>query len=76
MSKFELLVETPFKEETNPSYKGKTFQVRKVGTQTRFYEVDKARKKEVCLKKDTVVWLFKHRRIARTREIKQLIFNR
>lgn len=76
MSKFELLAETPFKEELNASYKGKTFQVRKVGTQTRFYEVDTAKKKEVCLTKDTVKWLFKHRRIARTNNIKKLIFNK
>lgn len=65
------MIKIQFKEGFMGMYDNVHLEIRLMGTQIRFYEVEK--KKEHNLHKDTVRWLIKNGRLSRTKLMKKAL---
>lgn len=66
--KYQVISKIPLK-----NFKDRYIEVRKFKTQIRYYEIDSETGKSWNIKKDTVKWLYKHKRINRSKENKLLL---
>lgn len=67
----EKVIKVQFKECFKGTYNNRHLEIRLAGTQIRFYEVNE--KKEYNLHKDTIRWLMKNSRLARTKLMKRAL---
>jgi hypothetical protein len=58
---YELLLRVDFTKDADKIYRGRHIEVRKVGKQIRFYEVNGS--DEYCISKETIKFLIKNRKL-------------